>query len=505
MGGRSRAIKTPLSDFTEAFGAYRDRRRGKTKTVTNANRIADSIQALSLPQASLQTVLSHVFADIDEAVVVSDEHRRVILVNRGALELFGFDEAELIGRSAGDIYADPAVFAEEERTRFHVDASRQHTSYLCQYRRRDGSVFDAETIAGPMRDPASGRVMHLNIIRDVTARLSAEKALHSLHTIASDQTLDFAQRRRAILELGCAHFGLPTGVIGRIEDNAYEVVDVIDTQANIQVGDVFPVADTFCWHVLAKGRPFGVDGTNRERMRAQLSDRRFGTRTYVGSPILVAGELYGTLNFSGPEDAGLFSQADMDLVGMFAQWVGQEIRMERSMTALTEAHEQLSRVATIDELTGLGNRRLLMTQLDHEIERGRRYDAPLSVALLDLDHFKQLNDMHGHAVGDAALRHFAQLAEDSLRGSDLIGRWGGEEFLLLLPDTCAADAVTTLNRLLTKIRDTPVSHEDEAIRLSASAGVAESDCQESAEAIIHRADSALYRAKAAGRDRVEQS
>ena len=179
--------------------------------------------------------------------------------------------------------------------------------------------------------------------------------------------------------------------------------------------------------------------------------------------------------------------------------------MERSMTALTEAHEQLSRVATIDELTGLGNRRLLVTQLDHEIERGRRYDAPLSVALLDLDHFKQLNDAHGHAVGDAALRHFAQLAEDSLRGSDLIGRWGGEEFLLLLPDTCAADAVTTLNRLLTKIRDTPMPHEDDAIRLSASAGVAESDCQESAEAIIHRADSALYRAKAAGRDRVEQS
>ena len=472
--------------------------------MTHENRVADSIEALSLPQASLQTVLSHVFADIDEAVLVADEQRQIILVNRAALELFGYDEAQILGRSAREIYADPAVFEKEGRNRFHADASRQHTSYLCAYRRRDGSVFDAETIAGPMRDPASGRIMYLGIIRDVTARLSTEKALHSLHCIASDQSLDFGQRRQAILKLGCAHFGLPVGVVGRVEEGDYRVIDVLDASNSLQVGDVFPIADTYCWHVLAKGGPFGMDGTNRARLAAELSDQRYGTRTYVGSPILVAGELYGTLNFWGPDDAGLFSQADMDLIGMFAQWVGQEIRMERSIAALTDAHEKLSRVATVDELTGLGNRRLLVQQLDHEIERARRQQQPLSVAMVDIDHFKQLNDSYGHVAGDAALRHFADLLRDSLRGSDLVGRWGGEEFLLLLPDTAVDAALTTLNRLLDQIRHQPFAAENHAISLSASAGVTQFSTDEGAEATIKRADTALYRAKAAGRGCVER-
>jgi diguanylate cyclase (GGDEF)-like protein/PAS domain S-box-containing protein len=465
--------------------------------------MAGTIEAFPLPEASLKAVLSHVFADLDEAVIVADEQRRIILVNPATLSLFGYDERDLLGRSARDLYTDEQDFVAKGRVRFNANAAIEHSSYLSRYRRRDGSVFDAETIAGPIRDPASGQIMYLGIVRDVSARLSAEKALHALHTIASDQNLDFVQRRRAILDLGREYFGLPVGVVSRINADRYEIVDAIDPDHGMRIGDVYPLAETYCSEVLSRSGPLGIDGTNRARVADKACYRRFGLHAYIGCPIRVAGELYGTLYFSSVEQSSLFSQADLDLIGMFAQWIGQEIRMERSIAALRDAHDKLSRVATIDELTGLGNRRLLVQQLDLEIERGRRQGRPLSVALVDFDRFKQLNDTRGHAAGDAALRHFAAMAQESLRATDHAGRWGGEEFLLLLPDTDREPAITTLERLLHDLRSRAVEFDGDSLHVTASAGVSCTNCEESAEAILQRADAALYRAKANGRDRVE--
>ena len=130
-------------------------------------------------------------------------------------------------------------------------------------------------------------------------------------------------------------------------------------------------------------------------------------------------------------------------------------RLRDQRTALARALEKLSEIATRDELTGLPNRRAMGELLLTETARHARLKAPLSLALLDIDHFKQINDRLGHAAGDEVLRGFAQRIEAELRGADVMARWGGEEFLLLLPGTAAEPALQAVERLRESLRQQP--------------------------------------------------
>lgn len=471
-----------------------------------SNRIdeTDTIDAPSAHSDSLRQTLSRIFSDLDAAVVVADEHGHIVVVNAAMRRLFGYAEQELLGCSADIIQADGNDFVARGRARFDAQARLKHSSYMSRCRRHDGSVFDAETIVGPIRDPGDGDMLYLGIIRDASVHRPAEKALGMLHGITTDQELDFAQRRQAILELGCNYFGLPTGIVSRIVGDLCEVVEVIDANGVIQRADTWRVGNTYGRCVLERNGPLGVDGTNRARLRSEVGAPYPRPESYIGCPITVAGELYGTLDFCSLEGGGLFGPSDLDLIATLAQRIGQDILMERRLAALHDAHDKLSRVATIDELTGLGNRRLLVRQLDFEIERGRRHRRSLSVALLDFDHFEQLRASYGQAVGEAALRHFAERARDTLRGSDLIGRWDAQAFLLLLPDTTSPAGAVSLSRLLESIRSHPLETEGRSIPLSVSAGVTSSACNESSDTVIRRADDALRQAKAAGCNQVAQ-
>ena len=159
-----------------------------------------------------------------------------------------------------------------------------------------------------------------------------------------------------------------------------------------------------------------------------------------------------------------------------------------------------------DPLTGLANRRELFTRFGYELARARRSEQPLSVCLLDLDHFKQINDSHGHGVGDEVLVRVATVLRRCLRETDAIGRIGGEEFVLLLPETDQAGAARVIERCRAGIERSPVTLENgERLSFSASFGVALWQVGEDADeqALLDRADDMLYRAKAAGRNRVE--
>lgn len=178
-----------------------------------------------------------------------------------------------------------------------------------------------------------------------------------------------------------------------------------------------------------------------------------------------------------------------------------EIEQQRDQLARVNA--ELAALSTRDPLTGLANRRALLDTLAGAIATAREIARPISVALIDLDHFKRINDGRGHAVGDLALVHLAQLWPARLPSSALLGRYGGEEFLLLLPGTGAAQAQAELERLLTLLRQSPVAGVTPDLQVTASVGVAELHPGESLEGLINRADEALYRAKRAGRDRCE--
>jgi diguanylate cyclase (GGDEF)-like protein len=172
------------------------------------------------------------------------------------------------------------------------------------------------------------------------------------------------------------------------------------------------------------------------------------------------------------------------------------------ITARRHQRDELERQATVDALTGAFNRRYLERRLLAETSRARRSRLPLAVAVADLDHFKDVNDRHGHAAGDAALRAFVAVLMQTLRTEDVVARVGGDEFCMLFPGTTAAAAATGLERCLRVLRATEIDGGAGRFRISGTFGVAELGVGQGPDAVMSRADEALYRAKAAGRGRV---
>ena len=169
---------------------------------------------------------------------------------------------------------------------------------------------------------------------------------------------------------------------------------------------------------------------------------------------------------------------------------------------------RLERYGLTDPLTGIANRRLLMRRLQEEVDRCRRYDHSVACVMVDLDHFKQINDRYGHQVGDQVLVDVSNVLKRGLRSSDLLSRYGGEEFVVLLPETTREQAAQIAKRHLREIRGLQlVNNKRQSFLITASIGVAELRSTNSAQSVhpgslIEEADAALYKAKRAGRNRV---
>ncbi|MEO5373474.1 MAG: GGDEF domain-containing protein [Alphaproteobacteria bacterium] len=174
---------------------------------------------------------------------------------------------------------------------------------------------------------------------------------------------------------------------------------------------------------------------------------------------------------------------------------------ELAQSRIREA--ELQYLATVDPLTGLSNRRRLMEVGDEEVSRSTRYEQPLSLLMLDIDHFKRINDSHGHAAGDEALRQFAAACREVLRRNDTIGRCGGEEFAVLLPNSDIDGAAALAERLRRRVAGIEVPHGEICFGFTVSIGVATlAPGDTGLETLMARADQALYQAKTHGRNRV---
>jgi diguanylate cyclase (GGDEF)-like protein len=162
---------------------------------------------------------------------------------------------------------------------------------------------------------------------------------------------------------------------------------------------------------------------------------------------------------------------------------------------------QAEEVSHVDELTCLPNRRQVIKQLQNEVIRAERYKTFLSISMIDIDNFKKINDSYGHTVGDKVLFHLANILQEAVRDPDTVGRYGGEEFLVVLPNTRLKSAAEQAARLVKRVREAEINLE-EVIQLTISIGVAEyRHGHENWQKFLSRADLALYDAKNAGRDR----
>ncbi len=235
-------------------------------------------------------------------------------------------------------------------------------------------------------------------------------------------------------------------------------------------------------------------------------------------PVLLAVPvLLGSLAFGGrafraaiwPESVGAEMNVDSGVnVASALSYILLVLLMHGTLMTLVVARlvNDLQRLARRDGLTGLLNRRAMHDLLDAQAAQRRRADDRFSVLMIDVDHFKAVNDCHGHATGDRALAHIARLMSQELRAEDRLGRLGGEEFLVLLPGSDQPRALAQAERLRLHVRATPLRDADVDVALTISIGVAEwAGAEEDASRLLARADEALYRAKHLGRDRVEAS
>jgi diguanylate cyclase len=180
---------------------------------------------------------------------------------------------------------------------------------------------------------------------------------------------------------------------------------------------------------------------------------------------------------------------------------GMNQRLQAQRAELERAFAELKELASRDELTRVHNRHHMTTLLVEQRDLHRQARQPMSLALIDLDLFKRINDEHGHSVGDDVLRRFAGLAKSQLRAADQVARWGGEEFLVALPHTARHDAVQVLERLQAALADPTTDAVMTELQVSFSAGIVELKPDESLDTAIERADRAMYAAKRAGRRR----
>lgn len=220
------------------------------------------------------------------------------------------------------------------------------------------------------------------------------------------------------------------------------------------------------------------------------------TRSELAVPMKIGDQVIGVLNIESSQlDA--FDESDLVTVQSLANQAGVAIENARLF-------QQVQKLAITDGLTGIFNRRHLLELAQHEYERFQRFHRPLSALMLDLDHFKHVNDAYGHPVGDQVLIALTQCCNEHLRATDLFGRYGGEEFLALLPETEHAQAMQVAERLRQKVEEILLSSNKGPVHITISIGVATLDPNSGLDLdqLIVKADDALYAAKAAGRNRV---
>jgi diguanylate cyclase (GGDEF)-like protein/PAS domain S-box-containing protein len=452
------------------------------------------------------------FESAKDGILILDAESGTIMDSNPFLEqMLEYTHAELQGKQLWEIgpFSDTAA----SQISFQELQSNEYIRY---------DDLPLETKAGQIRQVEfisnlylvdTVRVIQCNV-RDITARKLAEARVQQANEALS--SLVAVLQRRDSEFTGLAHMNdlLQTC---ETQDEAYRIIALkagelfagrsgclavshpsgryLETVArwgdDMIVEDVFPMVD--CW-ALRRGRPHEVDDPRTSLLCTHFV--RPPSRGYRCLPLMVQGETLGVLYLDAASQPDHRSGQHQ-----LALAAGEAIKLSLANLRLRKKlHEQ----ATRDPLTGLFNRRYFEETLPRELHRTLRRNAPLCIAMLDLDHFKQFNDTFGHEAGDLVLREASRLLRDGLRKSDIPCRYGGEEFVLVLPDSSLEDTINRLEQTRRQLEGMDIRHNGQLLAtMTFSAGVAASPIHGSSpEDLLRGADAALYAAKHAGRNRI---
>jgi diguanylate cyclase (GGDEF)-like protein/PAS domain S-box-containing protein len=419
----------------------------------------------------------------------------IIAVNPALCEMLGMSEAQLVGSCPPYPFWPPELYDEIEEIRRRVVAAGG-SEFDITLMRADGSRFPASVTAASAR-LGDGSVAFVNTIRDATQRRANEESMRrradELSAIATVTRAvshsDPADARRTICELAVEVTGAQSAALWEADAEGVLHNTFMSGRPSTDVAIGHDQAENGTRIVWRTGRPlFVAEGEGSPNVDQRIIHKHFGDEALSLSmyfrPISDASGCRAVLVLLWtPSIRQVPPDAEPVLEVLAAE---AALAMQRS-----ELLDQLAELSRTDELTGLPNRRAWEELLDREMRVARRTGLPLSVVMLDLDFFKAYNDQHGHQGGDRLLWLAGHLWRENLRDTDVLARWGGEEFGLLLPACDSASARQLLDRL----------HELPLDGVTFSAGIAEWDGACSDEALIGRADGALYAAKRAGRNR----
>lgn len=425
---------------------------------------------------------------------------RCLFINKTACDWFKGSYEELIGTRL----RDRLPWKERDFVRTLFQRARQGTkvSEEATFHFPDGVTRECQFNCNPRFNESGVVDGFVVMMSDITDRKKTERALAELYSITSTRELDHSEKIAEILRLGCDHFDLPFGIISRVVGDEYTITHAQSPDGELTPETTFPINDTYCSITLDSDGPVATVEASTSDFAAHPCYEIFALETYIGAPLLVDGLVHGTINFSAPQKRNRrFSTADIQIVKQFADWIGHEIARQHDHQALMDAQADLERMASIDDLTQVLNRRAFLERANEEIHRYRRQKTPFVAVMMDIDRFKQINDQHGHAVGDKVIRLFSQSISLTLRNIDVFGRVGGEEFCLILHNTDMDGAMAVCERLLEQItRDCQIPELRSPVTCSMGlATPAREDIEFST--LMQRADDALYEAKASGRNR----
>ncbi len=406
-----------------------------------------------------------------DIIVAVDLHRRIIEFNEAAENAFGYSAAKALGSDTRLLYDDPA---EAQRVHEAVRTTGKFTGEVTN-RRKDKTTFRTSVSASLLRDAKGLAFGYSSISRDITDSKKHEETLRKSERFLStifDSIKD------------------PFSIV----DRDYRIVRVNDAYAQMRNRQCEELVGRKCFEVL--------------RNRTSICDDCVVEKTFQSSDPCAKDKL---LKFPGGGEAWveIYTYPIVDDGGQ----VSHVIEYTRDVTCRWRSEEERKRLierleylSNTDVLTGLLNRRALIERLNYEVERAMRYKSGLSLILCDIDYFKEINDSCGHTAGDRALKTVAGILKNSLRSADIVGRYGGDEFMLILPETSVHGAAEFAERTRASIEGARIAiRGKKSVRLSISLGVTNLGIRRKkmdVDSMIKNADSALYYAKRTGRNRI---